>query len=91
MSCVFRLTNGEGYSYLPDMEIKDIIKRAGGPTKVARALGISRPSVCGWKQVPPNRMKRLSEVTGIPLHEMVPDDDKSPLLADPAPQSQEAA
>ncbi|MBX9594074.1 MAG: helix-turn-helix domain-containing protein [Roseomonas sp.] len=48
---------------------------AGGGAKLARALGIKRAAVHGWKTtaIPAARVPAVSRITGIPLHELRPD------------------
>jgi DNA-binding transcriptional regulator YdaS (Cro superfamily) len=55
------------------MDIKDIVSKAGGAAALARALGITHPSVCGWECVPAKRVPAVSALTGIPRHEIRPD------------------
>ena len=52
------------------MNVKDIIKAAGGVTSVARTLGIKHPSVCGWRRVPAEHVMAVSRLTGIPPHQL---------------------
>ena len=51
------------------------ITAAGGGAKLARALGIKRAAVHGWKTtaIPAARVPAVSRITGIPLHELRPD------------------
>jgi DNA-binding transcriptional regulator YdaS (Cro superfamily) len=60
------------------MDIKDIIKAAGGCAKLARALGCHHTSILGWKQVPPKRVPAVSHVTGISRHALRPDMYEAP-------------
>lgn len=57
--------------------VADIIKRLGGPTKAAEALGISNPSVVlNWRKrqsIPADKVMAVSKLTGIPPHELRPD------------------
>jgi len=61
----------------PKTSVSDIIKRLGGPTKAAEALGISNPSVVlNWRKrqsVPADRVLAISDLTGIPPHRIRPD------------------
>lgn len=52
------------------MDIAIIIKAAGGVTSLAKKLGISHSSVIEWKRVPPRHAMKISEITGIALHEL---------------------
>ena len=62
---------------VPKTPVADIIKRLGGPTKAAEALGISNPSVVlNWRKrqsVPADRVLAISKLTGIPPHRIRPD------------------
>ena len=55
------------------MDVKEMIKQIGGPTVVARALGISPPSVCEWQRVPADRCEQIEAEFGIPCEDMRPD------------------
>lgn len=68
------------------MELADIIQKGGGVSRLATALGLHHATVIGWRKVPPHHVPRVSEVTGIPRHELRPD-----LWEPPAAASQDAA
>jgi DNA-binding transcriptional regulator YdaS (Cro superfamily) len=55
------------------MDIKEIIARGGGAVALARSLGIKHSSVCGWHQVPVDRLQTVAQATGIPPHLLRPD------------------
>lgn len=55
------------------MDIRDIIRRAGGVTNVAAACGITHASVSVWTRVPPRHVRTVAAMTGIPPHELRPD------------------
>lgn len=52
------------------MEIEEIIKKAGGCTRLARYLGITHRAVTKWKRVPVKRLAAVSKITGIPVDEL---------------------
>lgn len=58
--------------------LQEIVRKAGGPLKLATALGIKPPSIYNWRRVPYRFVKRVSEITGldvksIPTEDMPPD------------------
>lgn len=55
------------------MEISEIIRRAGGVSKVAKATHRHHTSVMGWKRVPVEHARTVQELTDIPLHVLRPD------------------
>ena len=55
------------------MSIKAIIKKAGGPSHVARLLGIHHSAVIRWGKVPDHHVVRFEAATGIPREELRPD------------------
>tara|TARA_R110000787_G_scaffold121408_1_gene232274 strand:- start:256 stop:510 length:255 start_codon:yes stop_codon:yes gene_type:complete len=55
------------------MEIKSIIKKAGGQLKLARLLGISQPAVSQWERIPVEHVLIIEHMVGINRHEMRPD------------------
>ena len=56
-----------------DSILAHVIAAAGGPSALARALGISPQAVCQWKRVPPLRAQAVHDVTGIPPAVLRPD------------------
>ena len=67
--------------------VDDAIRAAGGPTKLARALGLDHSTIIGWRRigrVPAERVRKVSEVTGIAAHLLRPD------LFDPPPSATKA-
>ena len=55
------------------MDIKDLIRRGGGPSKIGRALGLSHSTVLGWSKVPAEHVLAVETETGISRHEIRPD------------------
>ncbi|MDC7784810.1 Cro/CI family transcriptional regulator [Rhodoplanes sp. TEM] len=56
-----------------DPAIAYIRSTKGLAVKVAKALGIGRQAVYQWRRVPPERVLTVSEVTGLPPHQIRPD------------------
>jgi DNA-binding transcriptional regulator YdaS (Cro superfamily) len=53
---------------------KEAKRRAGGPSKLALAIGgLTSQAVSGWKKIPMGRVFEVSRVTGIPAHKLRPD------------------
>jgi len=64
------------------------IQKAGGGAALARLLNITRSAVTHWDLIPPDRLRAVAAVTGIPASDLRPD------LADilkPAPAEADAA
>jgi DNA-binding transcriptional regulator YdaS (Cro superfamily) len=56
--------------------IQDAINRAGGLKCLAAAVGVSAPSIIGWRrrgEIPVDRLAAVSAATGIPAAELRPD------------------
>jgi hypothetical protein len=53
--------------------VKKAIEQSGGPTKLARHLGIKQPSIAGWKQIPAERVVGVEEASGIPREVLRPE------------------
>ena len=51
------------------------IEAFGGGAKLAAVVGIRKEAIQGWKRsgIPPTRAQSISQITGIPLHELRPD------------------
>lgn len=63
-----------------------IREQRGLLSKVAAEIGVTRAAVVKWRRIPAERVSRVSEITGIPRHELRPD-----LWEPPAHASQDAA
>ena len=66
------------------MNMEDIIRAAGGASKLASAVNRHRASVLGWIRVPPQHAAAVSAATGIPRHVLRPDLWEPPDAAAPA-------
>ena len=56
-----------------DEIVRRVLAAVGGPSKLAKALGISHCSVLGWKAVPHRHLIAVEIVTGIPRAELNPE------------------
>lgn len=57
--------------------IAEAIQRAGGSTKLGKALGITRQAVEAWKGkgrvVPPEHVLEIEKITGVTRYDLRPD------------------
>ena len=60
-------------SHIATMHMKDIVRAAGGASKLANAVNRHRASVLGWTRVPAEHAAAVSAATGIPRHILRPD------------------
>lgn len=67
------------------MEMSEIIRRAGGLVKLAKAAGRHHATILGWTRVPPQHVRAVSAATGIPAHELRPDLWDAPDTTPPRP------
>ena len=56
-----------------DPPLKKALDAAGGPVKLARALGIVPSAVTQWTRVPPRHLPRVEKLTGMSGEELRPD------------------
>ncbi|MDE2105908.1 MAG: helix-turn-helix domain-containing protein [Patescibacteria group bacterium] len=49
----------------------EIVKAAGGPVKLAAALGIHYSTISGWKQIPAHHVLRVAQLSGVPLEHVL--------------------
>lgn len=49
------------------------IKLAGGRRALAQQLGLTKLAIREWKRVPIQHVRRVSEITGLPPHDIRPD------------------
>lgn len=68
-----------------DIGLEKAIAKLGSQSALARAIGVSQPSVWKWvrdgKPIPAERVPAVSNATGIPLHELRPDIFPAPVAA----------
>lgn len=55
------------------MNAKYWIDRLGGPSQIAKMLGIRAAAVSQWEKIPAKQAIRLSSLLGIPVSELRPD------------------
>ena len=53
--------------------LPEVFEAAGGIAALADKIGVDRTTPYTWRQVPPHHVRRISQVTGIPKHELRPD------------------
>lgn len=61
--------------FRPDREIglDIVIDKAPSLTAIARACGVSRPAVSGWRRVPKRHVMTIEIAFGVPRQEQRPD------------------
>lgn len=52
---------------MSNKQIKEIVRKGGGPVLMARQLGITSQAVCQWKRVPLSRIQDVSRLTKTPV------------------------
>ncbi len=56
-----------------DAGLRLAIEAAGSKYRLAKLLGITPPSVLGWKRVPITRVLQVERVTGVAREKLRPD------------------
>jgi len=56
-----------------DEIVKRVRTAAGGPSRVARMVGVSRSAVSQWSRIPIEHVLAIEAATGIPREELRPD------------------
>ena len=49
------------------------ISAAGGPTALAKKLGVSKQAVCQWKRCPPGQVLAVEKLAGVSRYDLRPD------------------
>ena len=57
----------------PETPLVRAIEAAGGLTKLAASLNISKQAVAQWEEVPPLRVLDVERASGVSRHELRPD------------------
>jgi len=55
------------------MQIADVIRKAGGASRLARELGLHHTTVLGWTAVPPRHVPAVATLIEVSRHELRPD------------------
>lgn len=55
------------------MDIAEIIRAAGGPSRVGREIGRSHATVIGWERVPPHHVRKVAQLAGLTPFDLRPD------------------
>lgn len=58
------------------MTVETVIEALGGVAAAARKLGVKHTSVIGWRSrgvIPAERVRQVSEASGLPNHVLRPD------------------
>jgi DNA-binding transcriptional regulator YdaS (Cro superfamily) len=58
---------------MSDTPLKRAIDAAGGLTKLAASLQITKQAVAQWDEVPPLQVLKVERASGISRHELRPD------------------
>jgi len=58
---------------MSDTPLYRAIEAAGGLTKLAASLQITKQAVAQWDEVPPLRVLEVERVSGVSRHELRPD------------------
>ena len=58
---------------MKDPIIDLVVQKAGGPGRLAKALGIKSPSLYSWPRIPAERVLEVERITGVPRHQLRPD------------------
>lgn len=56
------------------MDVQTIIDAAGGVPQLQEKLGVSRPTILGWKslgKIPANRVAQISQKLGLPIEDVI--------------------
>lgn len=57
----------------PKSSLDRAIKEAGGLTKLAASLNVSKQAVAQWDKVPPLRVLDVERASGVSRHDLRPD------------------
>ena len=55
------------------MDAQTVVRRAGGPARVAKMFQISLPAVMKWTEIPADHLPELVLVTGLSHSDIRPD------------------
>ena len=62
-----------------DESVHKALTKMGGATALGRAIGVSRQAIGHWRSIPIWHVRKVAEVTGIPLSELMADHPRPPI------------
>lgn len=71
--------------------IERAAKKSGGIVALAAKLGVRHQTLYSWKQVPPEHVLKLEQISGVSRHKLRPDLSKIFVEAAPDAPTQEVA
>lgn len=77
----FALTENVGLPHIPHMDIKQIIRSSGGPSKIGKEISRHHTTVLKWERVPAEHVLAVSRLSGIPVWKIRPDVFPAPISA----------
>ncbi|WP_282758356.1 hypothetical protein [Komagataeibacter saccharivorans] len=61
------------YCNMACMNVHEIIRRAGGPLKVGKAINRHHATIIGWKRVPAEHARTVARMADLTPHDLRPD------------------
>ena len=68
------------------MDVAEIIKAAGGPARVAKAIGRTHATVLGWRRVPAEHVRNVARLARLDPNDLRPDLYDPPVRARRMPE-----
>jgi len=56
-----------------DPALRQALETTGGPTALAKHLGIGASAITQWQRIPARHLLRIADLTGLPPHVLRPD------------------
>lgn len=52
--------------------IKSVVRKAGGPVKLSKLLGVTSSAISQWKTIPAWHLAKVAEAADVPVDDLLP-------------------
>lgn len=65
-------------TYMDREEIKRVVRKAGGPVKLSKLLGVTSSAISQWKNIPAKYMEAVASAAQVPITDLLPPQKSKP-------------
>ena len=65
-------------TYMDREGIKSVVRKAGGPVKLSKLLGVTSSAISQWKNIPAKHMAAVALAAQVPVADLLPPQKSKP-------------